>query len=225
MNQNILHKKELEFFGKITACISHELNNVLSIINEYTGLLEDLMLSCGDGKTFDKERIQKITKNISEQIQRKKELIKLLNRFAHRVDSLITTFNFNELLNDITRITQRFASLKKVNLKINISDIQTNLTTSPFILQYAVFETLNLGLEFCNSDDTILIHLGKEDFYQIVYIAIPTIEMYNETNQNIEFISDLMEIISGKIEISIEGTKQIFTLFIPSSISELQKEK
>jgi len=53
MNKNLLHKKELEFFGKITACISHELNNVLSIINEYTGLLEDLMLTCGDGKTFE----------------------------------------------------------------------------------------------------------------------------------------------------------------------------
>ena len=64
MNKNLLHKKELEFFGKITACISHELNNVLSIINEYTGLLEDLTL----GEAVDKNRIQKITKSISEQI-------------------------------------------------------------------------------------------------------------------------------------------------------------
>ena len=59
MNKNLIHKKELEFFGKVTACISHELNNVLSIINEYTGLLEDLMLTCNSREEVDKEKISR----------------------------------------------------------------------------------------------------------------------------------------------------------------------
>ena len=34
----------LQFFGKMTASISHEIKNVLAIINENAGLLEDLAL-------------------------------------------------------------------------------------------------------------------------------------------------------------------------------------
>ncbi|NNG12708.1 MAG: sensor histidine kinase, partial [Halobacteria archaeon] len=34
--------QELRYFGKVTASISHELKNVLAILNEHTGLLQDL---------------------------------------------------------------------------------------------------------------------------------------------------------------------------------------
>jgi hypothetical protein len=37
----IVAETGLQFFGKMTASISHEIKNVLAIINENAGLLED----------------------------------------------------------------------------------------------------------------------------------------------------------------------------------------
>ena len=115
MNDNrLLHDMELAFFGTITASVSHELNNVLSIINEYSGLLDDLVSGDNKDKPIEKERIQKIALNIAKQIKREQGIIKLLNRFAHRVDNTLVKFNLNELVTDITRLSQRFASLKRI---------------------------------------------------------------------------------------------------------------
>ena len=111
----LLHELELAFFGTITASVSHELNNILSIINEYSGLLDDLILAESKGKPIEKVRIQKIALNIAEQIKRQRDIIKLLNRFAHRVDVPIAQFNLNELVNDIIKLSQRFASLRRIS--------------------------------------------------------------------------------------------------------------
>ena len=39
-----LTETSLQFFGRVSASISHELKNVLAIINENAGLLEDFTL-------------------------------------------------------------------------------------------------------------------------------------------------------------------------------------
>ena len=38
---DIIGGEGLQFFGKMSASISHEIKNVLAIINENTGLIED----------------------------------------------------------------------------------------------------------------------------------------------------------------------------------------
>ena len=55
----LLHEMELSFFGTISASVSHELNNVLSIINEYAGLLDDLVTADKKGIPFENEKIKK----------------------------------------------------------------------------------------------------------------------------------------------------------------------
>jgi hypothetical protein len=43
----------LQFYGKITASVSHEIKNVLAIINENAGLLEDFTFMADRGKPID----------------------------------------------------------------------------------------------------------------------------------------------------------------------------
>ncbi len=218
------HQKELAFFGKITASVSHELNNVLSIINENSGLLDDLMYVVEQGKPFDKDRISKIAQNISAQIKRKKNIIKLLNRFAHRVDAQIINFDLNELLNDIINLSRRFASLKRVNLEITLTDSQTNITNSPFVLQHIVFLIIILALEFCDSKDTIFIQAKKNESGENIIITTPLIEENEDTKEKMEFISKLTKTISGEIKTEEnENNTQLFKLLIPISIMELRE--
>lgn len=46
----------LAFMGKITSNVTHELNNVFSIINEYTGMIEDKIYAAMNGSDFDVEK-------------------------------------------------------------------------------------------------------------------------------------------------------------------------
>jgi signal transduction histidine kinase len=220
-NNRLLHELELAFFGKITASISHELNNVLSIINEYSGLLDDLILAENQGRPVEKERIQKIALNIAEQIKREQKIIKLLNRFAHRVDTPIVQFNLNELVNDIIRLSRRFASLKKVTLEVSLPEQSINMTNSPFSVQHAIFSCLSLALDFSDSNDNITTKLGTEDSQAIIKITSRTIEMNEHTKKKLGSISLILKNVVGKIDtLSLNDDSHITKLIIPLAMPD-----
>ena len=215
-NNRLLHEMELDFFGTITASVSHELNNVLSIINEYSGLLDDLVSADNKGIPMEKERIKKIALNIAEQIKREQDIIKLLNRFAHRVDTPIVQFNLNDLVHDIIRLSQRFASLKKVSLEFTSPQESINITNNPFGVQHALFSCLNLALDFSNINDSISTILNKEESQVIINVTSRLIDKNEQTEKKLEFISLIIKNVGGKINtILINDKSQIIKLFIP----------
>lgn len=221
ISDNLVGKKKLEFFGKITASISHELNNVLSIINEYSGLLDDLVFASERGKPLDETKIQKIAQNISEQIKRQRDIIKLLNKFAHRVDTPITKFNLNELVNDITRLTQRFASLRKVNLVSSLPDDDITLTNNPFALQHIIFLLFDMALEVSNPNDNISIHFQNDESYVIIEIISPPVTQETMTGEKFDFLTNLSKNIHSELTTSkTNNNLQLFKIYIPFSISQ-----
>ena len=66
----------LQFSGSMTASISHELKNVLAIVNENGGLLGDLAMLVAKGRPLDPERLKTISGNIHRQVQRADVIIK-----------------------------------------------------------------------------------------------------------------------------------------------------
>ncbi len=55
---DIIAETGLQFFGEMSASISHEIKNVLAIVNENAGLLEDLTLMADRGKPIDPARLK-----------------------------------------------------------------------------------------------------------------------------------------------------------------------
>jgi hypothetical protein len=220
-NNQTLHEMELAFFGTITASISHELNNVLSIINEYSGLLADLVAADKEGIPIEKEKINKIAQNIIDQIKRERDIIKLLNRFAHRVDSPVVQFNLNDLANDIVRLARRFASIKKVTLEITLPQESISLTNNPFGVQHAIFSCLNLVLDFSNTNDIIITELEQEDLQSIVNIRSRLVEQNEQSEKKMENLSLILENVGGKIKTKLINEKsQITKLYLPLSIPD-----
>ena len=56
------------FFGKISASVSHELNNVLAIIGQTAGLLEDLLDSGPGDEPIPRASLERICSQITEQV-------------------------------------------------------------------------------------------------------------------------------------------------------------
>jgi signal transduction histidine kinase len=94
----------LRFFGKVSASISHEIKNVLAIINENAGLLEDLSFAAKRGAAIDPDRLDRACRQFSKQIHRADTIIKNMNQFAHSVDVFaapVDLFEATELVSNL----------------------------------------------------------------------------------------------------------------------------
>jgi len=88
----------LQVFGKISAAVSHDLKNVLAIVNESAGLLDDLALRAAKGIEIPPDRLNASTARILKQVKRGDAVLKSLNRFAHSTDAPVAQVNVAEVL-------------------------------------------------------------------------------------------------------------------------------
>jgi C4-dicarboxylate-specific signal transduction histidine kinase len=125
---------ELRFFGAITASISHEINNVLAMVNELSGLFEDSLMMARKGRPLDPERLSGIAERISGQVERGKQIVTGLNSFAHCVDNPRSSLDLAENLEQITALCQRFARLRRAELTVRAPETPVHLQGCAFVL-------------------------------------------------------------------------------------------
>jgi signal transduction histidine kinase len=128
-------REELHYFGKVSASISHELKNVLAILNENAGLLQDFAAMAEQGQPLDPERIRRLAATMLEQIQRGDVILKRMNRFAHSADENRATVNLNELIAMVVELFQRTAVSRGVKVDLKISAAAMTIKTDPFALE------------------------------------------------------------------------------------------
>ncbi|WP_457551781.1 hypothetical protein [Desulfobacula sp.] len=128
------------FLGRITASVSHDLQNVLAIIKETSGLMEDflLMQQSGRMKDFD-TKVDKCLKTIKKQTYRGVDLTSGLNGFAHTADSSQTSIGIFETLNRLISIAQRLFSQKGVPVSLMECHTPCSIVTDPMLFQMTVF--------------------------------------------------------------------------------------
>lgn len=73
------------FLGRITAGATHEFRNVLAIIKESAGLVDDLLADAGTG-ALTREKVEWATGRIAAQVERGAALCTSLNHVAHGLD-------------------------------------------------------------------------------------------------------------------------------------------
>ena len=137
-----MNEKEIKFIGKITAGVTHEVNNVLASIREISGLMTDI-LSITDETSFPrKEKFQTSLQKIQNQVQRGIKLTCQLNKFSHLSDNSKTDVDVNEIIEHLIFLTERFARIKNIALQIQPIDKSFTIITNPLLLQMAVFNCI-----------------------------------------------------------------------------------
>ncbi|WP_456385216.1 histidine kinase [Desulfolithobacter sp.] len=150
----LLGPEGLAFFGKITASLSHELKNVLAIINENSGLIEDYMLMADSGTEIDPERLSGLAARIDRQVERANGLVNRLNAFAHSVDHPVQDVDIGQLLELAAKLSHRILSGYGVEVEI-IRAETVQVTTSPFFLLNLVCNCL-FALGSASASGTVL---------------------------------------------------------------------
>jgi signal transduction histidine kinase len=153
----IVAETGLQFFGEMTASISHEIKNVLAIINENAGLLEDLAHMVDRGAAIDSQRLKKMSLTVRKQVSRADTIMKNMNRLAHSVDESIKTSDLNDILELLVALSGRFASMRGVAVQPKLNERPLRLKTSPFFLMSLLWLCLDFAMDA--ADDNKMVEL------------------------------------------------------------------
>jgi hypothetical protein len=155
-------REGLRFFGAITASVSHEINNVLAMISELSGLLEDNLRMAQQKGTVDHERMIGIVGRVAGQIDRGKGIVTGLNGFAHGVDHAAASLDLRDQVERICAICQRFARLKRSELVPPPGDATARLEGCPFTLQHLVYRGIEICLTTAGPDHPVAVEIEAE---------------------------------------------------------------
>ena len=161
MEPDRIKRKEVAFFGRITAGITHEIKNVLAIIQESAGLMEDVLEVAEDSAFAHKDKFIKSLDRIRRQIQRGIDITTCLNWFAHSPDRTPVSLDLNETSQQMVLLASRFARLKNVALETSPSDPPIVITSDPVSLEMALFESIEILLRAIDAGGKITLSPRK----------------------------------------------------------------
>ncbi len=151
----------LEFFGRVSASISHEIKNVLAIINENAGLLEDLVLMVEKGVPLAPERLDRLAGTVRKQILRADSIVKKMNQFSHSVDIAVDRVDLYETACFLTDLCERMISLKRVSVQVIPPASAVTVNTHRFYLQNMVWGCIEFIMEVGKPGQEIQIAFEK----------------------------------------------------------------
>ena len=146
---------DLQFLGQISASISHELKNVLAIINENAGLLEDLTLMAERGVPLDPDRLNAMANGIKKQVGRADTIIGNMNRFAHSADQTMDTIDLTQTVELAMAVTARFAAMKGVTIDLQLPEHPVTMQTAPFYLINLIWLCLEFAMSAAGAEKRI----------------------------------------------------------------------
>ena len=171
---NTCEDKEVAFFGKITAGITHELKNVLAIIRESSGLMGDIISISPEAIVKYQEKIQNSMVRIKDQIERGIGLTDRLNKFAHSTDETLSKIDLQEAIEQLVTLAQRFARLKHVVLTTVPPDHEgppVTLVTRHVQLQMALFASLECCFTVLSAGGEINVGIRKLEGKNVVNVV------------------------------------------------------
>lgn len=211
--RDVVGRAGLEFFGKISASIAHEIKNVLAIINENTGLLEDYTIMAEKGGSFDLERLRSLTEKVGTQIRRADGIVKNMNRFAHSIDESAKTIDLSDFLEFANTLFARFAVMRGVALEPESGESSLMISTSPFFLLNLIWLCLDFAMDAVGSGKAVGLGVRKTDIgAQISFTRLKALKDVHTGEFPGEKENILLELLKAEIEVEQERGEIVLKL-------------
>lgn len=216
-NQEIIDSS-LAFFGKVTASVSHELNNVIAIVDQTGGLLQDLVIGEERGIPLSVERLSQAVTSIRKQTARGLSIIQRLNRFAHSSDFPLTDFDMNEVVDNLVALTRRLADLKRIQLEFKPYPMALNIRSNPFLMQQVIFSVIGIMLASGEKNDLIEVSIDSVDSIYSVSVSSP--RNIDPNNKAIAELQQTIDRITGQLDIKSDNDRTVISLSMPDLKAE-----
>ncbi len=209
----------LTFFSRVSASVSHEIKNVLAIINENAGLLEDLVLMSEKGSPLSRERLGRLAQEVRTQIKRADVIVKKMNRFAHSADRPMETVDLYAAADFITGMCERITRLEKSVVIISPPESPVTIQTNLFYLQELIFVCIETIVSKAESVRTIRVEFQKNDPGAEIRFAW---EGFPENMSPVHAFSDHVYFLMNYLQAEPIGDTETgrFKILLPESIRE-----
>ena len=216
MNSSDSSWRKIAFFGRIMANVSHEFNNIITVISELAGLLKDLTLMSQKGREIPPEKLASISENISRQVARGKNLITHMNRFSHSSDEPVTRVDAGQIVENMQVLTDRLFKNRQTVFSYTPSKEECTLTTDPFELRHIIFSCMDYFLEASSREVSMSVH-RREDKGELEWILSGKIEpaISNNIESRIAELQKQAVEINGQLDYSIHETGVQIRLILP----------
>ncbi len=215
---NYMNTENLKFFGKVNASISHELKNILAIISETAGFLNDLAELAKQGKELKLSLLESCSNSIVEEIQRGFTTIRQMNRFSHSVDVPVMEVDLMETLELMAGLSGFLSFASHVRIENKDKDIKT-ISTCPFLLQHLIYQILCFAYESAGPTGEIRLHLSTENDKGIL------LSFFSSTQMPVErFPDEKIKNISDTLGVEFQTNHSFYELniLIPYTCEKIQ---
>ena len=139
------------------------MKNVLAIINENAGLLQDMVKMGEKGMPLNLERLSRLAAALSRQVARGNVIVAGMNRFAHSADHPTETVDVGDLILFITTLAARLISMHGPPPRIDAPGEAVTVVTNRFFLEDLVWTCLSRALSACAQDRAVSIQVEKRN--------------------------------------------------------------
>jgi len=189
--------QEAYFMGRIAASTTHGLKNILAVISETLGLLEDLASAPSRTASLDEslDKVKKSAAIVSVQVAKGIALVEDYNRFAHILDHPVQKIDLRDSIHHLIKLCAHMIRLKQVKVEQQIpeSKMDVHLTTCPFYLYMVVFEILDRLMTQMSPGSFIKLQLEKDGDTAMICFSIASPEDKSEFGINIQQLVPAVE--------------------------------
>jgi C4-dicarboxylate-specific signal transduction histidine kinase len=211
---DVIGEQGLQFFGKMSATISHEINNALAIINENAGLLQDFTLMADKGMPLDPDRVNSLAGKVISQIRRAEGIVKNMNRFAHSVDEPVKRVDLGDFVEFVTILSDRFASMRGVSVEPKPAERPVMITTNPFLLENLIWICLDFAMDAAGEGNTIdIVTLETEHGAQIRLMKMKDLAKALQDKLPSEGVRALLDVL--RADLSIDSGIETIVITLP----------
>jgi len=200
----------LAFFGRMNAAISHDMKNVLAIINETASLLDELMeLQQAGQMEPNPDKLRTLSRRIVQQVERGQNVITNMNAFAHSIDIPVREIDLARIMNVMAVLSRHFATGKTLDL--DLPDEGPRVTTHPFFLNDLIHHTLNFAVASAGPEKRIGIAVkAGDEGGEIMFSGLAKIER--------TFPSEIAATLAQVLGVRISVDAGLIRLAVPAKI-------
>ncbi len=169
VDAQLIQSQKMAAIGELSSGIAHEINNPLAIIGQEVEWLRHLLGNLnGQGIEGLHECLDSMSE-IARQVERCKEITHRLLSFARKMDPLIQRVDINKLIEDMTRLVEREAVQKGIQIIRNYQADLPEVKTDGPLLRQVILNLLNNAVYAIGSDGTITLasRLAASDVLEI----------------------------------------------------------
>ena len=211
-----MKQKEIAMIGRISAAMTHEMRNVLAIIRESSGLMQDI-LALSEGSSFPhKDKFANALGKIEKHVRRGDEIVTQFNAFAHSMDEPQDWVEVNELVNQVAILMQRLAQTKQVTLSAETHDRAPSVYTNPIRLTLALAACVEHLVAQGEPGDAIVIRPDKEKEKAVIEVLVKKASVEaRPTPPNLADVSEIVKALHGEVQSVAAGNHVGVRLLLP----------